>query len=235
MPEPRRSTRLQKRGQYDVRDWLDVGYAFFIQQKPQANVQNKWEDEVHLVYSQVGASDGARLVRDTLTGDRMAQSGILFKWRRGETTELKLIYNVNFTVSHIPDVEHDELPDEEKAPKPGYHDLFYLTADHGALGKLEGPAVWSLGCFVDWEAHELLVSATGQRDGKRPRYALLRLPLKVERAAEFFRLSIDTKEMDKEAPGLHKEQTDLVAYTTAPNTTSIQHCSYSDNTSSQPT
>ena len=58
MAQTSRRTRSQKSADEEhqtpkFRDWLEAGGGIFIQQKPRANLQNLWENETRLVFSQV--------------------------------------------------------------------------------------------------------------------------------------------------------------------------------------
>ena len=90
-----------------------------------------------------------------------------------------------------------------------YYDLFYLTADLAALGMLEGPSSWTFDLFLDGETDTLLVAAAARRGGKRFRGTQLKLPLRVRRERRLH-LDIDWDELEKRAPGVHKEQKEYI-------------------------
>ncbi len=63
MAQTSRRTRSQKSADEGhrtpkFRDWLEAGGGIFIQQKPRANLQNLWENETSLAFSQVGVLCG---------------------------------------------------------------------------------------------------------------------------------------------------------------------------------
>jgi hypothetical protein len=133
----------------------------------------------------------------------------------GESIELRLRVNSDFWVSPPADgssraglrVDEDGIPTNRVEFR--YYDLFYLTANHGALGMLTGPGEWTFAASVDEETDILCVTATCQHKGWTVRKETVLVPLSIE-VGKYLFLNVDLDKLEAMAPGARAEQSDHI-------------------------
>ena len=219
----RRQSSLADQEPPTTRHWYDANNGIFIQRKPQAHVKNDWDDDLKLVLSQVSQARQGFLRQCIATSAptfaNFVQNGskpYTVQVDEGETVELRLMCNSNFWVMPVPKdgpgansgINEDGLPTSHSSFY--YYDLFLLTAEHGGLGVLKEPGLWTFNLFFDKGTGALLVAANCRRWGYPARKERLTVRLWVEKEKHLF-LKVDLDKLEETAPGARKEQEDHIS------------------------